>query len=255
MAKQSLPDALELGFVALKPRVSDGMAELVLQAADNPFTEEGVTQMTDRWDRSDRGTLQRFPLMVTQLLLYHLLLPNGVNSQQDYIDVFLEYKMVKKGFSIVYDLRLLRVPSLTLVKQLADWGRDPVRQQTFQRLNRTCKVVVSEGWRMGVAKRILRAFFTMCPPVCDTTRTRTLANDQAIDQPASEGMYFAPPQEAVRAAGVNEDEHEDEGNGLEKAPAPRSYWLQSAIDFLGQPSGPHLVHAANYCPSFGGPHA
>ncbi|CAK9111439.1 unnamed protein product [Durusdinium trenchii] len=213
MAKQSLPDALELGFVALKPRVSDGMAELVLQAADNPFTEEGVTQMTD------------------------------------YIDVFLEYKMVKKGFSIVYDLRLLRVPSLTLVKQLADWGRDPVRQQTFQRLNRTCKVVVSEGWRMGVAKRILRAFFTMCPPVCDTYLLT------AIDQPASEGMYFAPPQEAVRAAGVNEDEHEDEGNGLEKAPAPRSYWLQSAIDFLGQPSGPHLVHAANYCPSFGGPHA
>ncbi|CAK9056528.1 Uncharacterized protein SCF082_LOCUS30455 [Durusdinium trenchii] len=45
--KQSLPDALELGFVALKPRVSDGIAELVLQAADNPFTEEGVTQMTD----------------------------------------------------------------------------------------------------------------------------------------------------------------------------------------------------------------
>ncbi|CAK9064064.1 unnamed protein product [Durusdinium trenchii] len=43
------------------------------------------------------------------------------------------------------DLRLLRVPSLTLVKQLADWGRDPVRQQTFQRLNRTCKVVVSEA--------------------------------------------------------------------------------------------------------------
>ncbi|CAK9027725.1 unnamed protein product [Durusdinium trenchii] len=32
---------------ALKPRVSDGIAELVLQAADNPFTEEGVTQMTD----------------------------------------------------------------------------------------------------------------------------------------------------------------------------------------------------------------
>jgi hypothetical protein len=26
----------------------------------------------------------------------------------------------------------------------ADWGRDPQRQQTFQRLNRICKVVVSE---------------------------------------------------------------------------------------------------------------
>ena len=26
----------------------------------------------------------------------------------------------------------------------ADWGRDPKRQQTFQRLNRICKVVVSE---------------------------------------------------------------------------------------------------------------
>eukprot|EP00435_Cladocopium_sp_Y103_P016175 s1557_g4.t1 len=131
MAAKSLPDTLDLGFVALKPRVGEnGLAELVLQAADNPFTQDGVERMTD------------------------------------YIDVFLEYNLVKKGFSIVYDLRLLRVPSLMLVKQLADWGRDPKRQQTFQRLNRICKVVVTEGWRMGVAKRILGAFFAMCPPVC-----------------------------------------------------------------------------------------
>ncbi|CAJ1423721.1 unnamed protein product [Effrenium voratum] len=129
----ALPEPLPLGFVTLRPRLGDaGLAELVLQAADHPFTDDGVTKMTD------------------------------------YIDDFLKYDLVKKGFSIVYDLRSLRVPSLSLVKQLADWGRDPERQQTFQRMNKICKVVVSEGWRFGVAKRILSAFFAMCPPVCDT---------------------------------------------------------------------------------------
>ena len=32
----------------------------------------------------------------------------------------------------------------------ADWGRDPQRQQTFQRLNKSCKVVVSEVVRLMI---------------------------------------------------------------------------------------------------------
>eukprot|EP00434_Breviolum_minutum_P031444 symbB.v1.2.027810.t1/scaffold2884.1/size68011/2 len=179
------------------------------QAADSPFTEDGVQRMTD------------------------------------YVDVFLEYNLVKKGFSIVYDLRLLRVPSLALVKQLADWGRDPQRQQTFQRLNKSCKVVVSEGWRMGVARRILAAFFAMCPPVCDTYLLT------AVDQPTSDGLYFAPPalpaSEGAPASAPQAEPKADQ--------SCKSSWWQSALDFVAQPTGPPLVHAAHYCPSISGPHA
>ncbi|CAJ1366618.1 unnamed protein product [Effrenium voratum] len=214
----ALPEPLPLGFVTLRPRLGDaGLAELVLQAADHPFTDDGVTKMTD------------------------------------YIDDFLKYDLVKKGFSIVYDLRSLRVPSLSLVKQLADWGRDPERQQTFQRMNKICKVVVSEGWRFGVAKRILSAFFAMCPPVCDTFLLT------AADQSSSEGLYFAPPEtgkldEGTASGAPPEPEIQPGSDAVGKGGMLRRL-LRQLLDFLAEPSGAPLVYAAHFCPSISGPHA
>eukprot|EP00435_Cladocopium_sp_Y103_P031452 s1557_g8.t1 len=76
----------------------------------------------------------------------------------------------------------------------------------------------------------------------------------AIDQPASEGMYFAPPPlprgtKREELPGPQKTETEESSWA-----APR--WLQVAVDFVAQPTtGPPLVHAAHYCPSISGPHA
>ena len=53
---------LVLVVLMCKPELSDhpdNAPSPGTQAADNPFTEEGVTQMTDRWDRSDRGRVDK----------------------------------------------------------------------------------------------------------------------------------------------------------------------------------------------------
>ncbi|CAE7423192.1 unnamed protein product [Symbiodinium natans] len=151
----ALPEPLDLGFVVLTPQQREGgdLAELVLKAKDAELTDQGVTQMTD------------------------------------YIDRFLGYEGVQNGFSIVYDMRFLRVPSMKIVMRLAEWGRDPARTETFQRMNKACKVVVTEGLRTRLAKGILTTFFFVCPPVCDTYLLT------AADQPESEGVYFAPPSQ------------------------------------------------------------
>ncbi|OLP98182.1 hypothetical protein AK812_SmicGene19406 [Symbiodinium microadriaticum] len=211
----ALPEPLDLGFVVLIPqqRENSDLAELVLKAKDAELTDQGVTQMTD------------------------------------YIDRFLEFEGVKNGFSMVYDMRFLRVPSMKIVMRLAEWGRDPARTETFQRMNKACKVVVSEGLKARLAKGILTTFFFVCPPVCLGLRflkawfVPTFTEEwsyprKATDQPESEGVYFAPPPPTSDEQTDPDDEEKDEnaqGGGVTLPPLPPVHWDEG---YLGNPEGP-----------------
>merc|ERR1719323_572152 len=86
----------------------------------------------------------------------------------DFMDAFVDSENAACGFSITYDLRALHAPSLSMVTRVAEWGGDPVRQEKWERLNHTCKVVVSSGIKYTLCKTMLSTFFFLCPPVCRT---------------------------------------------------------------------------------------
>lgn len=92
----------------------------------------------------------------------------GLKKVMDFMDDFVSSANAQQGFSITYDLRRLGVPSMSMLMQVAEWGNQSERQAAWNRLNKSCKVVISSGLRFSLCKGILKSFFYMCPPVCRT---------------------------------------------------------------------------------------
>lgn len=92
----------------------------------------------------------------------------GLFQMMDFMDAFVFSERAAKGFSITYDMRALRTPSMALVTRVAEWGGEPTRQKMWERLNVACKVVVNAGVRYTLCKGVLCTFFYICPPVCRT---------------------------------------------------------------------------------------
>mmetsp|Transcript_51574 Transcript_51574/g.95070 ORF Transcript_51574/g.95070 Transcript_51574/m.95070 type:complete len:516 (-) Transcript_51574:98-1645(-) len=111
----------------------------------------------------------------------------GVVNMLQFMDDFTNSSNAETGFSMTYDLRHLRAPSMSMIKRVAEWGNDPCRQKTWQRLNKCCKVVISPGLRFTALKGILNSFFYVCPPV---TRTFLLTDP---DEPEENAIVFDPP--------------------------------------------------------------
>lgn len=180
-----LPESLDCGFAVISRCLdSSGLGELRICSRNVSLVEEGLTQL------------------------------------MDYMDQYLEQPDAQKGFCITYDLRALRAPSMSMVMRIAEWGKHPYRQQTWQKLNRMCKVVVPSGMWFTMAKKGLSTFFYMCPPVCDTYLLWDL------DQPKTEGAYFAPPPEVkaaeaeLRAAQEAEPTPEAAPEAVSASPSP-----------------------------------
>lgn len=93
----------------------------------------------------------------------------GLTQMMSVLDEFVSSKSAAKGFAITYDVRsLCRIPPMQMVTRVAEWGNEPDRQQTWQRLNLACKVVVPGGIMFIMMKGLLATFFFLCPPVCRT---------------------------------------------------------------------------------------
>lgn len=120
---------------------------------------------------------------------------SGLTEMMAFMDKFVfNSPNAAKGFSMTYDLRSLTTPSMKVVTRVAEWGAEPERQETWQRFNVACKVVVSEGLRYSLAKGVLCTFFYMCPPVC---RTYLLWDP---DQPDDTATVFEPAVSAIIVA-------------------------------------------------------
>uniref|UniRef100_A0A7R9ZX92 Uncharacterized protein n=1 Tax=Pyrodinium bahamense TaxID=73915 RepID=A0A7R9ZX92_9DINO len=161
-----LPTVMDVGFAEVHQGYSeaDGMGYIKIFGRDADVTDEGLT---------------------------HLM---------GFMDGFVDSPSAVRGFAITYDLRLLHAPSMTMVTRVAAWGGEPVRQEKWQRLNLVCKVVVSGGVRLMLARGVLSTFFFLCPPVCKTY----LLSDP--DEPEESSIVFEPskpvsaPQEQPLAA-------------------------------------------------------
>ncbi|CAK9117541.1 unnamed protein product [Durusdinium trenchii] len=106
----------------------------------------------------------------------------GLNEMMDFMDAFTLSDKAQQGFSIMYDVRSMRSPSMQMVTTVAEWGAAPVRQKRWERLNHSCKIIITAGLRFTLAKGVLTTFFLMCPPV---TRTYLMWDpDQALDTAA-----------------------------------------------------------------------
>lgn len=92
----------------------------------------------------------------------------GIKSMLGVMDRFTASANARPGFSITYDLRGLRNPSMQMVLAVAEWGTDPQRKETWETLNQACKVVVNPGFRFSACKGVLTTFFFVCPPIVRT---------------------------------------------------------------------------------------
>lgn len=103
-----------------------------------------------------------------------------------FIDRFTRSQNAVNGWKITYDLRCLRIPSMSLVQRLAEWGAEDVRKERFEKLHKETKIVLSSGIKFAISKSILCAFFTMSPPVSKTF----LVTDP--DEDESNATFFEP---------------------------------------------------------------
>ena len=53
----------------------------------------------------------------------------GLNEMMDFMDAFTLSEKAQQGFSITYDVRHMRSPSMQMVTAVAEWGAAPVRQK------------------------------------------------------------------------------------------------------------------------------
>ncbi|CAE6933184.1 unnamed protein product [Symbiodinium microadriaticum] len=111
---------------------------------------------------------------------------DGLHEMMDFMDAFTLSPSAERGFSIMYDMRTLRAPSMQMVTTVAEWGAHPVRQKRWEQLNTSCKVIITAGLRFTLAKGILSTFFLLCPPV---TRTYLMYEP---DQPLESAVLFEP---------------------------------------------------------------
>lgn len=115
---------------------------------------------------------------------------DGVTAMLSFMDAFVSSSNAAGGFCITYDLRALRMPSLSMLKRVADWGAEPERELVWKKLNQACKIVVSPGIRYTLAKGVLTTFFAMCPPI-----VRTFLMTE-LDEPEDNATLFKPPANA-----------------------------------------------------------
>jgi len=111
---------------------------------------------------------------------------DGLNEMMDFMDAFTLSEKAQEGFSITYDVRMMRSPSMQMVTTVAEWGAAPVRQKRWERLNHSCKIIITAGLRFTLAKGVLTTFFLMCPAV---TRTYLMWDP---DQPLDTAALFEP---------------------------------------------------------------
>lgn len=131
----------------------------------------------------------------------------GLVDLLQFMDDFTNSSNAETGFSMTYDLRYLRAPSMNMIKRVAEWGNDPCRQKTWQRLNKCCKVVISPGLRFTALKGILNSFFYVCPPV---TRTFLLTDP---DEPEENAIVFDPPSKTDKEQLSNVESESTESGG------------------------------------------
>eukprot|EP00930_Biecheleria_cincta_P028066 TRINITY_DN19583_c0_g1_i1.p1 TRINITY_DN19583_c0_g1~~TRINITY_DN19583_c0_g1_i1.p1 ORF type:complete len:319 (+),score=48.15 TRINITY_DN19583_c0_g1_i1:37-957(+) len=115
---------------------------------------------------------------------------DGIQDVLDFMDAFTESSSAEGGFSVTYDLRSFGMPTMALVIRVANWGTEPHRRQRWEASNTACQLVISQGWRLYVAKGFLTTFFSICAPTC---RTALLTVEDGVE---TEEAVWEPPYTA-----------------------------------------------------------
>jgi len=140
----------------------------------------------------------------------------GLTQLMEFMDDFVNSANAQQGYSITYDLRSLSIPSMTMVMRVAEWGNEPGRQAKWNRLNTSCKVVVASGFRFSICKGVLKSFFYVCPPVCQTF----LLTDP--DEPEDTALSFGPPVAPTDKQEEEDSAHSDDGGSSEQSDSAHS---------------------------------
>lgn len=111
---------------------------------------------------------------------------DGLQQIMDFMDDFVDSANAQNGYGITYDLRNINVPTMGMIMRVADWGKQADRQGKWTRLNTSCKIVVSAGLKFAICRGVLKSFFFVCPPVCQTF----LLTDP--DEPEASATVFYP---------------------------------------------------------------
>eukprot|EP00913_Durusdinium_trenchii_P019931 g18735.t1 len=93
---------------------------------------------------------------------------------------------------------------MQMVTTVAEWGAAPVRQKRWERLNHSCKIIITAGLRFTLAKGVLTTFFLMCPPKKTAASALAAAAAKAVEaakaKAAAEAAAKAVAAKARKAA-------------------------------------------------------
>lgn len=148
---EELPPFVESGFLQIKHFLrKDGLEEVVITALDVEQSMEDLEKVINYFERLCFSSV------------------------------------ADKGVSTTYDLRGVRMPSISAVMYLASWAAHPDRVERMQKIQRACKVVLSPGLAYTIGKGLLTVFYSTCAPV---VRTYVVSDP---DEPEETALHFDP---------------------------------------------------------------
>jgi len=95
-------------------------------------------------------------------------LDENVAEMLEFLGRALDSDEAASGFKLTYDLRNLRVPTLSLLISIAKWASTHERQSAFKERVVASRVCVMKGSKLTFAKLAMTTFFKVSPPTCTT---------------------------------------------------------------------------------------
>lgn len=194
-----IPSLAELSPKASEVAVTKVPKLRQIACLDGGFLTVEVGQETDTGMGYVRILASSGPLGLEQL-----------NQVLDFVDAFTMTADCVQGWAMTYDLRALRVPTMTMIKKIAEWGNVPDRKARWEAGNKAAKVVIPPGYKLSVSKGLLAAFFVLCPPVCKVLLLTSPDQDEA------KAIVFEPPPPKLKAGSRAGSKDSADPNGKSK---------------------------------------
>lgn len=180
--------------------------------ADSPVVEGGRTEFDAGFVQASVRDLAEWPgLEITVATNDGPVDQESLSKLLDFLWDILSSERAASGLRLTYDLRRIRVPKMTVVVAIAQWGSEPSRQSMFQERVVACSICVSAGFKFTVAKAAMKAFFRVCPPTCKTLVVTNLEGEGG--DVAVFDMPGGSPGEGAAAEGKRAAEAKAAGNG------------------------------------------
>jgi len=151
-ADATLPDTVDFGFAVVNQRFSKGtgLSFVEIIAQDEELGWEKMVEMLQ------------------------------------FMDAFVDSENGKHHFSLFLDLRRLRLPPVSMVLYIAEWGHCTERIQKWYSCNCGCKILIQSGLRYWLVRWMLMPIFATVPPPCKVQICTE------INQPEGDTIIFDP---------------------------------------------------------------